>query len=237
MKSPLSTIGLTGILMVSSLAGTVAAPSKATAQAAVPSCHIYQVNIQGTVVNNYSSQPFSVNQYAIWRDRGVRSNRVDFMLTTGTDLNVSAKVGQIEFMTNSYFANNQGIALAKMDLAQVQVGNQVGFTLNSGASLQMPQPNVFVSPGVGSSPGGLGGLGYLSGWGEEFARYINGAEVLSTSQLVPNSGSGSYRFTDNTARTIVGQLDISGSALGNPGLSGRYTAAFQGNYWKSVACP
>jgi hypothetical protein len=106
MKSPLSTIGLTGILMVTSLAGTVAAPSKATAQSAAPACHIYQVNIQGTVVNNYSSQPFSVNQYAIWRDRGVRSNQVDFMLTTGTDLNVSPKIGQIEFMTNSYFANN-----------------------------------------------------------------------------------------------------------------------------------
>lgn len=237
MKSPLSTIGLTGILMVSSLAGTVVAPLKATAQTVAPKCHIYQVNIQGTTANNYGSQAFSVNQYAIWRDRGVRSNQVDFVLTTGTDLNVNPKVGQIEFMTNSYFANNQGIASAKMDLARVQIGNQVGFTLNSGASLQMPQPNVFVSRGVGSSPGGLGGLGFLTGWGQEFARYINGAEVLSTSQLVPNSGVGAYRFTDSTARTIVGQIDINGSALNNPGLSGRYTGTFQGNYWRSVTCP
>ena len=236
MKSLVATIGLTGFLMVTGIAGMVVSPSTAMAQTG-PNCHIYQVNIQGTVANNYGSKQFSVNQYAIWRDRGVRSNQVEFMLTTGTDLNVSPKVGQTEFMTNSYFANNQGIALAKMDLAKVQVRNQVSFTLNSGASLQMPQPNVFVSPGVGSSPGGLGGLGFLSGWGQEFARYINGAEVLSTSQLVPNSGTGAYAFTDSTARTIVGQLNINGSALGNPGLSGRYTATFRGYYWKSVTCP
>jgi hypothetical protein len=237
MKSPLSTIGLTGVLMVSSFAVTIAVPLRASAQSATPTCHIYQVNIKGTVTNNYGSQAFSVNQYAIWRDRGVRSNQVEFMLKTGTDLNVSPKIGQIELLTNSYFANNAGIASAKIDLAKVQVGNQVNFTLNAGASLQMPQPNVFVSPGVGSSPGGLGGIGFIPGWGEEFARIINESGVLSASYLVPNRGGGSFGFTDKTMKTIIGQLDINGSAIDNPGLNGRYTATFKGNHLQSVACP
>ena len=209
----------------------------ASAQATNAKCHFYKVTLQGTVTTNYGTQQFSVPQYAIWRDRGIRGNRVEFMLKTFQDLNVSPKVGQIEFLTNSRYASNTGIALARIDLAKVTaVNNQVVFTLDSGASLQMPAPNVFIGPGVGTSPGGLGGLGFLTGGGAEIAKIINGAAVLQSSYLVPRQGSGAYRFTDNSATKIVGQVDFTGTALDNYNEQGRYTASFSGDYFGSVDC-
>ncbi len=237
MKSSVATIGLTGILMVGGIAGAVVAPSTAMAQNSAPMCHFYRVNINGTVANNYASKAFSVTQFAFWRNSGYRSNPIEFGLKTFTDLNVNPQLGQTELMTNSRFANNAGIAMAKIDLARVTNSNQVFFNLDPGASLQLPAPNVFVSPGVGSSAGGLGGLNFLTGAGQDIAQMINGATVLSTSYLVPRQGGGSFSFTDNTFKTIVGQLDVTGTAIDNATLQGRYTARFSGDYVGSANCP
>jgi hypothetical protein len=231
MKSKFSTIGLIPTLVISSLASVCINPSKSIAQSATANCHFYAVNIKGTVNNNYGNQQFSVNQYAIWRDRGLRSNPIEFMLKTFTDLNVNPQVGQIELLTNSRYAYNAGIASAQIDLAKVSLGNtQTTFTLDSGASLQLPPPNVFVSPGVSSSPGGLGGLGFLTGAGQDLAR------ILNSTYLIPRQGGGSFTFTDTSRATIVGQLDIVGTGVDNMSLQGRYKANFSGNYIGSTTC-
>lgn len=200
------------------------------------SCHYYAVNIQGTVANNFGTQQFSVNQYAMWRDVGVRTHPVEFWLTTNQNLNASAQVGQIELMTNTAFANNAGIASAGYDLAAVSVSNVVNFVLDSGAGLIQPPPNVFVGPGPGSSPGGLGGLGFLPGAGADIARFIGSAEVLSTSFLIPLQGGGYFSFPNGNASSIAGQLDLVGTTIDNMSLQGRYTASFGGNYISSTAC-
>jgi hypothetical protein len=111
------------VLAVSVLSSIIPFFSPETANAA--SCHFYGINIQGAVASSASSQPFSVSQYAMWRDTGVRSNPIEFVLTTLTDLNVSPQLGQILLLTNSAFANNLGVASASFDLAQVAVGNGV----------------------------------------------------------------------------------------------------------------
>ena len=231
--SILACIGTAATIGVSSI---LISHTPASAQATTAKCYFYKVTLQGKVTTNYGTKEFSVPQYAIWRDPGIRGNRVEFMLKTFQDLNVSPKVGQIEFLTNSRYANNTGIALARIDLAKVAVNNQVVFTLDPGASLQMPAPNVFVGPGVGTSPGGLGGLGFLTGSGAEIAKIINGAAVLQSAFFVPRQGSGVYRFTDNSATKIVGQIDFTGTASDNFNEQGRYTASFSGDYVGSTDC-
>lgn len=206
--------------------------SGASANAA--SCHFYQVNIQGNVTSNYGSQPFSVNQYAMWRDAGVTSHPIEFVFTTFQDLNASAQVGQIELMTNSAFARNAGIASARFDLATVSVSNVVSFQMDSGMSFQLPPPNVFVATGVGSSPGGLGGLGFLTGAGGELAQFINSAPVLSFSYLIPRNGWGYFYLPDGNS--IAGQLDVIGTPPDNTSLQGQYTASFSGTHVGSAAC-
>jgi hypothetical protein len=237
MKSKLATLSLAGTVIASSIVGSIALPSSASAQTSTASCHVYQVNLRGTVVSNYGTEQFSVNQYALWRDRGAKANSVEFLLTTFSDLNASAQVGQIKLMTNSMFAENAGISAARINLARVSSSDRVYFNLDSAASLQLPSPNVFASTGVGNSAGGLGGLGFLSGAGQDLARYINSFSVLSVSYLVPRNGGGSFVFTDNTRTKMAGQIDISGTSPDNFSLQGRYTASFTGNYIGSVACP
>ena len=233
VSSMLACVGTSVTIGVSSI---LTSHAPASAQATTAKCYFYKVTLQGTVTTNYGTKQFSVPQYAIWRDRGIRGNRVEFMLKTFQDLNVSPKVGQIEFLTNSRYANNTGIALARIDLAKVAVNNQVVFTLDPGASLQMPAPNVFVGLGVGTSPGGLGGLGFLTGSGAEIAKMINGAAVLQSAFFVPRQGNGAYRFTDNSATKIVGQIDFAGTASNNFNEQGRYTASFSGDYVGSTDC-
>ncbi|MEC4813514.1 MAG: hypothetical protein SAK29_09620 [Scytonema sp. PMC 1069.18] len=221
-------------LIASTTVSTVTIVSVTTASAA--NCYFYSVNIQGTVNSNYGNQPFSVNQYAIWRDPGAKANQIDFFLTTSQDLNASAQVGQIELMTNSVGANNLGIRSAKLDLARVLVSNVVQFTLDSGISFQLPSPNVFVATGVGNSPGGLGGLGFLPGAGGELGKIINGAQILSVSYLIPRNGSGYFYSPTGDYRDIAGEIDIIGTAIDNTNLQGRYKAIFSGKYIKSQVC-
>jgi hypothetical protein len=219
------------------LAASVLMP---VAQATAANCHVYAVNLQGTAsvgdgTFTSSSQPFSVIEYAIWRDAGVRTHQVEFLLTTFQDLNAAAQVGQIELMTNSYFARNAGIASAAFDLAAVAVANGVSFEIDSAMSFQLPPPNVFIAPGIGSVSGGLGGLGFLTGAGAELAQLINSAPILSVSYFVPRTGGG-YFATDSSGYSITGQLNLVGTGPDNVSFQGQYQANFSGNYVGSVQC-
>lgn len=211
------------------------------APAEAASCHFYAVNLQGTATigdgtSTLSSQPFSVFEYAMVRDTGVTSHPVEFVLTTFQDLNASAQPGQIELMTNSAFARNAGIASAQFDLATVSVSNVVNFEVDSGMSFQSPPPNVFVAPGVGSVPGGLGGLGFLTGAGGQLGQIINSAPILSVSYLVPRTGGGNLYSPDGAWATIAGELNLVGTSLDNASFQGQYQAVFSGNYVGSVEC-
>jgi hypothetical protein len=219
-------------LITSTFWGVVSLFSVGGANAA--NCYFYRINIQGTVTSSASSRSFSVNQFAMWRDTGVRSNPIEFVLTTLTDLNVSPQIGQILLLTNSAFANNLGVASARFNLAQVTRGNGVvRLQLDPGQSLIPPPSNVFIAPGVGTSPGGLGGLGFLTGAGADLAQLINGASILSTYYLIPRNGGVVFSTSGNN---INGQIDIAGSGIDNASLQGRYTGRFSGSYAGSVVC-
>ena len=198
-------------------------------------CNFYRINIQGTVASSASSRQFSVIQYAMWRDRGVRSNPIEFVLTTLTDLNISPQVGQIMLLTNSAFANNLGVALARVDLARVTIANGVSIRLDPGQSLMLPPSNVFIAPGTNTAPGGLGGLGFLTGAGRDLAQLINSAPILSTFYLIPRNG-GVVFSTNSTGSTINGQIDINGSGVDNPSLQGSYRGRFSGTFVGRASC-
>jgi len=197
-------------------------------------CHLYAVNIQGAVTSVSSSQPFSVNQYAVWRDVGFGQHPIDFALLTNQDLNASSQIGQIIVMTNSAWAKNGGIASQRYDLAMVSVANNtVQFQLDSGMSFIMPQPNVFVAPGVAIAPGGLGGLGFLY-MNPALGNLFNSAPILNSYYFIPQNGTGYFYTPDN--QSIVGELNLSGSSLDNASLQGWYQATFSGTYIRSEVC-
>src|SRR5215470_1531594 len=207
------------------------------------SCHIYAVTLQGTATLGsggvvLSSQRFSVSQYAVWRDHGVKTHPVEFVLFPAHDLNATPQPGDILLMTNSAFAFNPGVASAQFDMARVAVAANgvVNFVLDSGMSLVLPPPNMLVVPGVGSVPGGLGGLGFLTGAGSQLAQLINGAPILSVSYLVPRTGTGSFYSPDGRWSTIAGALNLSASQVDNPNNQGQYQANFSGSYLQSVLC-
>jgi hypothetical protein len=221
------------------LISIIAAAINGQAQAA--DCHFYEVNLNGNSTFNGTVQQFSVNEYAWWRTQGIKINPIEFGLTTFKDLNVSAQPGQIELMTNSAFAKNRGIALAKYDLAKVSIVNgspsaKINFQLDPTMNQALPPPNVFVTQGVGSQPGGLGGLGFLTGSGSVLAQLINGAPVLSVSYIVPRTGAASIYSPDGTWSSIAGTIDFSGASADNPNVMGQYRAKMIGRYVTSVPC-
>lgn len=204
------------------------------------SCHVYSVNLQGiTTIGdaNYTlaAQQFSVSQYAIWRDAGYATHQYEFWLATFQDLNASPQVGYIELMTNSVFARNPGMASARFDLATVSVANgAVMFQMDPAMSFHLPPPNVFIAPGYGSVPGGLGGLCFLPGGGGGLCDLVSGAPILSVSYLVPRTGGGYFYLPDN--RSIAGEVDLIGTGIDNTSFQGRYQAQFSGTYLSSVQC-
>jgi hypothetical protein len=139
-------------------------------------------------------------------------------------------------MTNSGFAANPGIASALFNLANVSLTNVAQFELDSGASQQLPPPNVFVAPGVGVSEGGLGGLCFLPGAGQDLCRDLGRPDVLQLAYLVPRTGGGYFFFPDGMGATIAGEINVSGSQVDNPSVQGQYQAIFSGNHVGSVAC-
>lgn len=202
-------------------------------------CHVYGVNLQGVATVGDAtaisgSEQFSVGEYAILRNEGVVAHPVEFYLTPNQDLNASGLVGQIELMTNSGFARNLGIASARFDLASIATSsNGFTFQMDSGMSFQLPSPNVFLSPGIGSVPGGLGGLGFLPGG---LGQIINSAPVLSISYFVPRNGSGSFYTPDGAWATIAGELNLVGTGIDNANFQGQYQATFSGQYLGSFDC-
>jgi hypothetical protein len=206
----------------------------AMAPAAGAKCNVYRVNVQGnTSIGDanatLTSQPFWVTQYAIWCERGINGNPLEFWMTSFKDLNASPNVGQVEIMTNSAFARNAGMQAARFTLARVtQVQGGFTFELDYGMSFQMPPPNVFISPGYASVPGGLGGLCFLNSPG--LCDLVTSPAFLSVSYMVPRSGGGNFNFPNGDGFTIAGGVEIVGSAADNPNFQGRYQASFSGNY-------
>jgi hypothetical protein len=203
------------------------------------SCHVYRVDLQGVATigdstATLSQQQFAVQEYAVWRSPGFRTHQVEFWLTTGQDLNASAQLGQIELMTNTRFANNAGIRSAQYDLGTVSVTNVVNFQLDSGASFQLPSPNVFVAPGYGTAPGGLGGLCFLPNSG--LCGIVSGPSILNASFLIPRNGSGYFYTPNGNGATLAGEVNLVGSALDNANFQGQYKASFSGNFLGDLEC-
>jgi hypothetical protein len=230
----ISAIVTAGSIMISS------APANAE------SCYAYSVNIQGVATvgdANFTSgsRQFNINQWVILRASGYRNNPVEFSLATFTDLNASAQIGQIELSTNSAFAKNRGIASQQFDLATVtQSRNNVSalfqFEIDSGASFILPPPNVFVSPGQGTVPGGLGGLGFLPGAGGQLGQLINNTQILSTNFFYPRNGGGYFYSPDGTWSRIAGQISLVGSGTDNASHQGRYQGRFRGDFRSAYEC-
>ena len=126
------------------------------------------------------------------------------------------------------------MASAGFDLGStMDRGNTFTFQLDQGAAFQMPPPNVFTAPGVGKSPGGLGGLCYAPGM-QQFCQQLNQAPVLQVLYLVP--GQGAVQFRLPSKNTIEGQIDIMGSGIDNSNIQARYQASFRGRYAGGKAC-
>jgi hypothetical protein len=216
------------------LAGALGISTLASAQA--QTCFDYRVNLRGVVSGNFGGQQFSGIQRAIVRQPGVAGNPYELILTTGRDLNASARIGDLELMTNSAFANNPGMASARFDLARVSVGNGFAqFQLDPAANLQLPPPNVLVAPGVGTSTGGLGGICFVPGL-QDLCRDLSQATVLQAAFLVPQTGGGYFYFPDGRGGSIAGGLDIAGAQIDNPNNRAQYRAEFHGRLVNSRAC-
>jgi hypothetical protein len=218
---------------------------KFSSKAEAAECWVYSINLQGTATlgdANFTSgsQPFSVNQFLFVRLGGVRANPIELAFETLQDLNAAPQVGQLLLLSNSIYARNAGIASAQYDLASVGFSENntiLNFTVNTEMSLQQPPPNVFVSLGIGSTPGGLGGLGFLSGAGGQLGELINNASILQVSLFVPRTGSGYLFSPDGNWSTIKGEINITGSGLDNASNQGKYLANVTGSLIGSVECP
>jgi hypothetical protein len=207
-----------------------------TGAANAANCFVYQVNIQGVAASTLGgTQNFLVSQFAIVRDAGIRSNPLEFVLRSANDLNATGAVGDIELMTNSFFARNFGIASASFDLARVFVGDGIQFEIDSAQSFQLPPPNVFVAPNsVNSSLGGLCPPGFdnLAVLCQPFQQ----APILQTAFLIPRQGGGRFFFPDGTFQFIQGDVNVLGFGLDNPNIQGQYQAGFAGPLVNTVQC-
>ncbi len=209
-------------------------------------CWVYGVNLQGIASvgdANFTSgsQRFSINQYLFVRLSGIRNNPIELIFHTLQDLNLSAQIGQIHLLSNSIFAQNSGIAPAQFDLMQIWFTENngtffVNFEVDSQMSLQLPLPNNFVSVGIGAVPGGLGGLGFLSGAGGIFGDIINNAALLQAQFFIPRSGGGYLFSPDGAWNTISGEMNLLGTGPDNFSNQGRYSANISGSYLGASEC-
>jgi hypothetical protein len=184
--------------------------SRVTASADAATCFFYSVNVQGVAGSDYGGQQFALPGTATVVSPGLNGNPLNLFLYTavGRDLNQFAQSGDIELMTNSAFARNFGISSVRFNLANVGVSNVVEFAVDFGIRFQQPPPNVFVAPGIGTFPGGLGGLGFLN---DPFLSGLGQASILQLAYIVPRNGGGNFFFPDN--QTISGNLNLGGSAI------------------------
>jgi hypothetical protein len=225
---------------LSLLAGAVLVTCFMTNVAQAAACYLYGVNMQGNATigdANFvaANQQFSINQYAVLRDQGAFSHPIEIAFLTFQDLNAAAQVGQIELMTNSFFARNVGIASARFDLAAVVSSNVWSFQLDPAMSFQMPAPNVFIAPGQGTIVGGLGGLGFAPGLGT-LSSLIGSSPVLAINYLVPRSGGGYVYSPDGAWSTIAGEINIVGTSQDNTNYQGNYAAVVNGSFLGSFDC-
>src|SRR4051812_7024962 len=165
--------------------------------AVAATCHEYIIIIDSKVSGNFGSAQNQVEQIAIFRDEGARSNPFEFLIRYPGDMNaLNVRPGAIELMTNSGWARNPGMASARFDLAATQrQGDTYRFQLEQSSAFQMPPPNVIAVPGPGQSSGGLGGECYVPGL-QGLCEQMRNSSVLSTTYLVPGKGGGSFRLNN-----------------------------------------
>ena len=201
-------------------------------------CFHFEINIQGSVTSSLSSQPQSIfiHQFGIYRDAGIRSNPFEFVLVSGKILNAVgvAQVGDIDLMTNSWSAQNAGIASAAFDLAHGSInGNISQFQIDTAQSFQLTNPNTFVAPAsVNNVFGGACPFGFENL--AEICAPFQQNSILQSAFLVVRQGFGQFFFPNG--QSIQGSLDLSGTALDNPNVLGRYLAEFTGRLLNAVQC-
>jgi hypothetical protein len=223
-------------------------------------CYFYQVGISGQA-SDFGVQPFRANEWVVLRVPGVTDpqtrefnswevfitnfpNQV-FGPTSGDIKNDTYPVGSLELMSNSLYANNQGVRGSRQHLANVSLsqpqnpsGTLVQFQLNGQGifgqtdpgGLQL-SPNAVKVPGQGAL---VGGLPFASaGLTNFFGAFSSGGaiSVLQTYVLVPNQGSG-YLFLPNAdPSAIQGAINISAIQPDNFNNRGGYVANFQGRFY------
>lgn len=208
-------------------------------------CWVYGINLQGIASvgdANFTSgsQQFSINQYLFVRLSGIRNNSIELIFHTLQDLNITAQIGQIHLLSNSVFSQNRGTQSAQLDLMHIGFENNgtfiVNFQVDAQQSLQLPPSNNFVSVGIGSVPGGLGGLGFLPGAGGIFGDIINNSDLLQAQFFIPRSGGGFIFSPDGAWSTISGEMNLTGSGPDNFSNLGRYSANISGSFLGSSEC-
>lgn len=198
----------------------------ATADAAP--CFLFGSQIQFSATGPYSTYQNTSFQPIILRSVGARTHPFELVFQYPGDPNAfGAQAGAIELMTNSMFARNEGMRLAQFDMGAIQenADGSYSFTLDPGASFQMPQPNMFTVQGMASSPGGLGGICYLPGL-SALCQQTQQAPVLQLYYLVPTEGTVNFAFPGGNS--IVGEMFIAGYGRDNPNIRGTYYARFSG---------
>ena len=200
-------------------------------------CYVYQVQVRGTATIGDATSIGAARSFALYervgvRGRGYRTNLFEFFITSGRNLNASAEVGVIELMTNSHFSNNLGIASNEIDLATTStVGNQLQMQLLPDRSFILPPPNTIVTPGIGTQPGGLAGLGnpYLAAISGGKLAGLASPAILALSFMVARAGGVQFTLGSDQ-RSISGVIQIVGTGLDNVRSQGRYQAIFQGSF-------
>ncbi len=134
-------------------------------------------------------------------------------------------------MTNSAFANNNGIRSLRMDLAAVVPSPGGGFQMDliPEASNVMPQPNALIAAtdtGGRGGPNALGGLGFSP---IPILQNLPGLAVLQHAFIIPRTGRGWFAF-DVRMQTLQGAVELGGTSLDNIG----YGAVYQARFWGSL---
>lgn len=216
-------------LMLLSLLGIMNVAQAAT-------CYQFVVDISGVTASPAGKQQFTSRQFAVLRDAGYRDNLIELFLIPPGDLNRSPQIGQILLLSNTAVANNAGLASARIDMGRIQqlANTTFRFQLDSGASVVQPPPNVFITPGANSAPGGLGGLGFLPN-GNDLLNQVGAAgnALLNYYYIIPRNGIVDFAVGNNA---IQGKINISGSSFDNFNLQGQYVADFKGRYNNRLAC-
>jgi hypothetical protein len=191
-------------------------------------CFLFGSQIQFSAMGPFSAYQNTSFQPIILRSVGARTHAFELLFQYPGDPNAfGTPAGAIELMTNSMFARNEGMRLAQFDMGSIQANadGSFSFTLDPGAALQLPPPNMFTVPGMAGSPGGLGGICNLPGL-SGLCQQTQQAPVLQLYYLVASEGTVTFSFPGGNS--IAGEMFIAGYGLDNSNIRATYYARFSG---------